>query len=217
MPMIPPARKTAVEKSVARVASTPTGAQAGEQKGNHDGGELEKALDPEVHHPPPPVFRGDQMALLPIHQSGSIEQRNGDTGDQKEYEQRLVLRLTCQCRAEGTDHESQPEDKPDEEYYLPAATEINVLVPLRAEPEPGVAQILLHPEPLAEEGTHDHNEERDEEQIHTRPLPRWFIATDGGGDIQTGCQPRGGNPEQAKLRMPGTSHRIRQPLVQGMP
>jgi hypothetical protein len=27
---------------------------------------------------------------------------------------------------------------------------------LRAEPEPGVAQILLHPQPLADEGTHDH-------------------------------------------------------------
>src|SRR5262245_20615317 len=102
--------------------------QAGEQKGNHDGREyLEKALNPEVHHPPPPVFRGDQMALLPIHEPGRIEQRNGDTGDEKEYEQRLVLGTTCQCRSKRTEHEPKTEEETEKKKYLPETTENNIL------------------------------------------------------------------------------------------
>ena len=45
---------------------------------------LEEALDPEVHHPPAPVFDHRQMRVLVPHQSGAEQQTDGRGGQEQQ-------------------------------------------------------------------------------------------------------------------------------------
>ena len=59
-----------------------------EQERDDDGGEdFEEAFHPEMHDPPAPVLGGDQRAALAVHQSGGVEERNRDAGDQEQHQQ----------------------------------------------------------------------------------------------------------------------------------
>ena len=55
---------------------------------------------------------------------------------------------------------------------------------------------------------------RDEQHVHSEPLPFGFGAAHGGRDVEAGRQPRSGNPEDADLQMPGARHGVGQPLRQ---
>jgi hypothetical protein len=53
--------------------------QARKEECDRDSGEdLEETFDPEMHDPPAPIFGRDQMAVLAVHQTGCIEERDGD-------------------------------------------------------------------------------------------------------------------------------------------
>ena len=86
--MIPPDKKTTVENKTPRVAVRMREQfQAGEQERNHDGGEyFKEAFDPKVNNPPAPVFGGDQIAALAVHQSSGVEKRDRDAGDDEHHQ-----------------------------------------------------------------------------------------------------------------------------------
>ena len=71
--MIPPERKIVVEKSTALVARADLDQpEPREEECDHHGGEyFEEAFNPEVNHPPAPVFGGDEVAALAVHQAGA--------------------------------------------------------------------------------------------------------------------------------------------------
>src|SRR5450755_2881956 len=67
-----------------------------EKRDHHRGKYLKEALDPEMNHPPAPVFGGDEMAALSVHEASGIEERNCNAGDEKECEQSPILALANQ-------------------------------------------------------------------------------------------------------------------------
>ena len=80
-----------------------------EQEPDHNSREyFEEAFNPEVNHPPAPVFRRYKMAALTVHQARRIEERNGNAGDKKQDQKRAVLALANQRRLESRDHQDQP-------------------------------------------------------------------------------------------------------------
>ena len=91
-----------VEKRAARGGSADLKQlETREEEGNDDGGEdFEESFDPEVNDPPAPVFGGDEMAALTVHEAGGIEERNGDAGDEEEDEQGAVFTLADEGRLE---------------------------------------------------------------------------------------------------------------------
>ena len=73
--------------------------QPREQEGDHHRGEdFKESLDPQVNHPPAPVFGGDQMAALAVHQARGIEQRDRDAGNQEQQQQRVAFVRLSQGR-----------------------------------------------------------------------------------------------------------------------
>ena len=144
--MMPPERKIVVEN---RTAAAAVGVfeqpHAGEQEGDHDGGEdLEEALDPEVHHPPPPVLGHRQVRVPVPHQAGAVEQRDRRRGEEEQAQQVPVRVRVAEGRPHRPGHQDQPEEQADEQEDLPEPAEVDVLVALVAEPEVGhVAQPLL--------------------------------------------------------------------------
>ena len=70
--MIPPDRKMVVEKSAALVAVriSISLSRVKRNADHHRCEYFEEAFNPEVNHPPAPVFGGDKMAALPVHQAG---------------------------------------------------------------------------------------------------------------------------------------------------
>ena len=72
--------------------------------------------------------------------------------------------MPLQRRLDAAPHQPEPEGQADEEQDLPEATEIDVLVALRAEPEPEVAELLLDAEPLAGERADDDGHDRPEQE-----------------------------------------------------
>ena len=189
--MIPPERKMVVEKSTAlRCGANLDQLEPGEQECDHNGCEyFEEAFNPEVNHPPAPVFGGDQMAALTVHQSGCIEERNRDAGDEKQHQQRAGLRSCDKRRLERATISTQPKHESDKEQNLPEATKIDVFVTLAAEPEPQVAKPLLDAQPLAGQRTANNENQRGEEYVHAEPLILRFVAADSRTNIKTCRQP----------------------------
>ena len=91
-----------VEKSAALVAvRISMQLEPREEECDDDGGEyFKEPFNPEVNYPPAPVFGGDQMAALAVHQAGRIEERDGNAGDEEERKQSTVLALANQRRLE---------------------------------------------------------------------------------------------------------------------
>jgi len=67
---------------------------------------------------------------------------------------RAPLRITP-SRRHGAPQQAEPEDEADREQYLPKAADLEVCPALVAEPEPGFAQPLKEPGPLAEQAPND--------------------------------------------------------------
>src|SRR5947209_10881721 len=113
------------EQHGARGAANLEELEARKEEGDDYGGEdFKESLDPEVNHPPAPVFGGDQMAALAIHQSSGIEHGDGDAGDEEQRKQGAVFAIALECRFEGADHEHQPEHQADEEQDLPQPSQV---------------------------------------------------------------------------------------------
>ncbi len=164
--------------------------QAGEEERDHHRGEhFEKAFHPEMHHPPSPVFRGDQIAALAVHQAGGVEKRDRDTREQEHQQQRVALVSFQERRLQSAPHQPQPESKSAEQQNLPEAAQVHVLVTLRAEPEPQVAELVFNAHPLAGERTNHDENQRAEQNVDAQPLALRFNPADGRCDVEPGCQP----------------------------
>src|SRR5580700_3065513 len=104
-----------------------------------------------MHYPPAPVLGRHQIAALAVHQSGSVEKRDRNTGNQEHHQQRIALVALCEGRPKSAPHKPQPEDQPDEQQDLPEAAKVDIFITLCAEPEPVIAEAMLNAEPLARE------------------------------------------------------------------
>ena len=112
-----------------------------EEEADHNRGKhFEEAFNPEVNHPPAPVFGSDKVTALTIHQSRGIEERDGNAGDEEQDQKRAVFALANERRLQSRDHQDQPKNQADEQQDLPESSKIDIFISLAAEPEPHVAR-----------------------------------------------------------------------------
>ena len=163
-----------------------------------------------MNHPPAPILGCHQLAALTVHEAGCIEERNRYAGDEKEQEQRPVLALANERGLERRHHQDKPQNEADEQQNLPESSQVNIFIPLAAEPEPQIAKALLDAQPFSRERTANHENQRAKEYINTEPLELGLVAADRWSDIKSCCQPRSRNPEDGQLQMPGASDGVGQ-------
>ena len=115
-------------------------------------------------------------------------------------------------RPDGAQHQPEPEEEAHEESRLPDAPEVEILVALMPQVERDrVAQLVVDAEVLAHERSPDHQHQRHEQQVDAEPLPRGLLAADERRDEEPRRQPRGGDPEEAELKMPRARHAVGEP------
>src|SRR5215470_9466854 len=101
----------------------------------------------------------DGVVRRPIKkQSRQVEYRNRRGGDQEERD-KIALLGVVPSRRHGAPQQAEPKDKADGEQYLPEAADLQVFPALVAEPEPGIAQPLKEPGPLAEQAPDDNDQD----------------------------------------------------------
>src|SRR6516164_2527297 len=127
--------------------------------------QLEKAFDPEMDDPEAPGIRDGVVRRSIEKQSWQVEYRDRRGGDQEESDEAALLGVAPR-RRDGAPQQAEPEDEADGEQYLPEATDLKVFPALVAKPEPGAAQPLKEPGPLAEQAAEDDHEEGSEQQIN---------------------------------------------------
>ena len=186
-------------------------AHAGEQEGDHDGGEdLEEALDPQVDHPPAPVFGDRQVRTAgartaPGRRTAGWRPRRAGTAPAG-----AGSRPTGSAGHIARTISTSQRNRPTVRKSCQNRPEVDVLIALVAEPEVRrVAELLLDAEPLARHRADDDDQQADEQEVDAQPLELRLVARDGRGHEQPGGQPGGGDPEDAELRVPGAGHRSR--------
>ena len=109
---------------------------AREDERQRRGGEhLEEALDPEVHHPPAPVLHHREMRARGEEEAGGVHQPDG-RGGAREHPYQGAGRIGPPQRGpQPAQHEAEPEQQTREQRDGPEASQVHVLVALRAEPE----------------------------------------------------------------------------------
>ncbi len=122
---------------------------------------------------------------------------------------------TFQNGPERARHQKQPDKQTDEQEPLPEPAEIDVFETLMAEPMVHrETEFLLDAENLSGHRAADDDQQADEKKIHAEPLELRLVSRHGGRDEQTGGKPRGCDPENSKLRVPGASDGIGEPFAQ---
>src|SRR5215471_2240421 len=106
---------------------------------------------------------GNGVVGRPIKKQGwQVKYRDRRSGDQEESDKTAPLRITP-SRRHSAPQQAEPEDETDGEQYLPKAADLEIFPALVAEPEPGVAQPLKEPGPLAEQAPKDDDQDSGEE------------------------------------------------------
>jgi len=126
-------------------------------------------------------------------ESRKVEYRDRRGGDQEESDETAPLRIVP-GRRHGAPQQAEPEDEADGEQYLPKAADFEILPALVAEPEPGVAQPLKEPGPLAEQAADNDHEKSAEEQVNGAALPGRLTAAEQARDKQGTADISGGDP-----------------------
>src|SRR6516165_5942886 len=139
--------------------------------------QLEKAFDPEMDDPEAPGIRDGVVRRSIKKQSRQVEYRDRRSGDQKEGDETAPLRVAPRRRHRAP-QQAEPEDEADREQYLPEAADLKIFPALVAKPEPGVAQPLKDPGPLAEQAPNDDDQDSGEQQMSSSPLPGWLAAAE---------------------------------------
>ncbi|CAM5637632.1 hypothetical protein RLIN73S_04754 [Rhodanobacter lindaniclasticus] len=191
-------------------------AQAHEQIADHRGGEhLEEAFHPQVHHPPAPVLDHRDMGVLAPHQAGAVEQADRHGGQEQQADDRGAFLLAVHRRPQRAADQEQPQHQADEQEDLPEAAQVDVLPTLVAEPEV-LRQIHLvhHRQPLAGERADHDDQQAHPQEVHPEPLELRLVTGDQRCDVQTGGQPRGGDPQHRQLGMPGAGEGVGQVVGQ---
>src|SRR5215472_8679035 len=139
--------------------------------------QLEKAFDPQMDDPEAPGIR-DGVVRRPIKKQGrQVEYRDRRSGDQEEGDKTAPLGV-APSRRRGAPQQGEPEDEADGEQYLPKAADLEVFPALVAEPEPGAAQPLKEPGPLAEQAADDDNQDSSEQKVSGALLPGGLAAAE---------------------------------------
>ncbi|MPM33623.1 hypothetical protein SDC9_80200 [bioreactor metagenome] len=208
-------------------------AEPGEEEGDHRGGEdLEEALHPQVDDPPAPVFLDRQVPAVG-HPESRAEEAGDGQGAQQQHDDQRALPAGGQRRGLGrpvdlatagppdrrphpAGDQEEPEEQADEQADLPDPGQVEVLLAGGAEPpvdRQTVAHVAHDRQPLADHGAGHHDDERPEQHVDAEPLVLRLATADGRGDVQTGGEPGGGDPQDAELGVPGAGHCVRQDLV----
>ena len=136
--MMPPDRKiVADEQRRRRREPRPDEAQPHEEEGDDRGGEdLEEPFDPQVNHPPAPVFDHREVRVLAPRQARTVEEGDGAGREQRRSAPAASARPAARSagRITRTIRNSQS-SRPTNSADLPDAAQVDVLVPLMAEVE----------------------------------------------------------------------------------
>ncbi len=191
-------------------------AQLHEQVADHRGGEhLEEAFHPQVHDPPAPIFDHGDMGVLAPHQAGAVEQADRHGGQEQQADDRGAFALAAHHRPQRAADQEHPQHQADEQEDLPEAAEIGVFPALVPEPEVVLQPHLVHHrKPLAGERTDHDQQQADPQEIHPEPLELGLVTGNHRRDVQTGGQPRGGDPQHRQFGMPGARERVGQVVGQ---
>src|SRR6516162_2600513 len=139
--------------------------------------QLEEAFDPEMDDPEAPGICDGVVGRSIKKQSRKVEYRDRRSGDQEESDETAPLWITP-SRRHSAPQQAEPEDEADGEQYLPEAADLEIFPALVAEPEPGVAEPLEEPGPLAEQASNDDDQDSGEQQMSGAPLPGWLAAAE---------------------------------------
>src|SRR5262245_31330361 len=159
--------------------------------------------------PEPPGIGDGVMGRSIKKQSRQVEYRNRRSGDQEESDETAPLRVTP-SRRHSAPQQTEPEDEANGEQYLPEAADLEEFPALVAEPEPGIAQPLKEPCPLAEQAADDDYEKSTEQQVNSAALPGRLPAAEQARDKQGTADISGGYPQDRELQMPGAQQVARQ-------
>src|SRR5499427_7934762 len=143
--------------------------------------QLEEALDPEMDDPEAPGICDGVVGRSIKKQSRQVEYRDRRGGDQKETEETAPLRIPP-SRRHGAPQQPEPEDETDGEQYLPEAADLEEFPALVAKPEPGIAQPVKEPCPLAEQAADNHHKKSAEQQVNGAALPSGLAAAEQSRD-----------------------------------
>ena len=190
-------------------------AELGEEEGDGRRGEdLEEALDPEVDDPPAPVLHDGEVRLRREEEAGAVEEADGGRGAREHQDEGAGVVAAPRGREDRAEHQDEPEDEADEEGDLPDAPEVDVLVPLVAEPEAQVErEDLVDREVLPGERPGDDDEERAPEDVHAEALELRLVPSDDRGEEEARREEGGRDPEDAGLDVPGAREGVGEPLA----
>ncbi len=181
-----------------------------QEERHHDRGEdFKKTLDPQVDDPPPPVFGIRKVAPLAVHESGHIEQRNGDRAVQEHVCQAPGVLFILDGGADRSPDKDEPDNHPGNQQELPHAAQFDEFVSLVPEQIPVSIEIAGYGKPGASERACHHHDQRPEEDQDPRGLPPGFLAHERA-DEKPGREEAGCNEENGQLDMPGSDGGIRQ-------
>ena len=183
-----------------------------------DGGgreDLEEAFHPQVDDPPAPVFDHRQVRVLAPGQTRAVEQADGDRRQEEDDRERLALARLSQRRPKRTAHQDKPDHQPGKQQDLPEPAKIDIFPTLVTEPEIHVeVEVLLDAEPFAGHRADDHDEQRAEQHVNADLLEFRLAAAQRRGEIETGGEPCGRDPEDAELGVPGPGYGVGQDFRQ---
>ena len=198
--------------------------QPHENEGDYGRGEnFEEPLDPQMHDPPAPVFDLRKMRMLAPRQPSTIKQRDRGCAQRPAMPQVAFARLASAGRASAL--ESSRTTTAAGQQKAPTARH----GPGRHIHSPdGRNRTTRHRTTYCEcsairrSRANNHDQQSQKQDVDSQSLPLRLLLANEGADEQSCRQPSRGNPEQAKLDVPGSRYGVRQPLrkwkpIEGIP
>src|SRR5579885_3121516 len=139
-------------------------AKTRKEKCDHRGGEnFEEALNPEVNHPPAPIFDDGEVRVLAPGESSAVEKTDRRGGHEEKPQERLLFAAELQGGTDGAHDKEKPDQETQEEKHLPAAAEVDVFIALMTpEKRRGGAQLVVDAHPFAGQRAKDNQKKRAE-------------------------------------------------------
>ena len=137
--------------------------------------------------------------------------------DQQQQKQVPIGAAPSDRRHEAAHHQGQPDQQTGEDHDLPRTAHVEELVALVPEPvhQIGVGHASAERQPFAGQGADHRDHQSDPQRVHAQPLQRRLEACDERGEIEACAQPRGGDPENRELNVPGSSQGVGRDVGQG--
>ena len=184
-------------------------AQPEEDHRHHDGDEqFKEAFDPKVNDPEPPRINHGEVGFAGEEHRRQIKERDAD-GRIEEQRRHFTALGVFARRGNRTGQQHQPEDESEGQQHLPGAAQVKILPALMAEPEPEIAQRLIHAEQFAEQTAQRHDDQRGKENVDAFDLALGFAAQHRSEE-EAASHVSGRDPEDRQLQMPGAQDVARQ-------